>query len=347
MKSKLIVIGNFGENGGNCGQTIKTNVIHRLLKNEYKEDILKFNTNKLSNPFQVLNLINMIFRGDRFIILPAQRMLTILAFLFYFLNKKADYIVIGGWLPEFLDGSNYITKKVVRDNFRLFVETNNMKEKLDARGYLSRVLPNFKDFVKFDLNFITKSRSYDFECVKFAFVSRVIKEKGVLDAIHSIDKVATNHPSKNFELDIYGGVPEKFEKDFKLALNGIKSENLLVNYRGFVEPSNIQNTLILYTFFIFPTYYSGEGFPGCIIDSLSAGLPIIASDWRYNNELVKNGVNGYLHEARNLNSLINTLELVIGLSTKDYEVLIHNCLTESINYHEDVIKLKMKEFSLI
>ena len=47
---------------------------------------------------------------------------------------------------------------------------------------------------------------------------------------------------------------------------------------------------------IFPTYYVGEGFPGTIIDAFSSGIPDIATDWRYNSEIVQNGKTGYIYK---------------------------------------------------
>lgn len=349
MNRKQVVIGNFGEHGkGNCGQTIKTNVIFKLLQEESKEEVLSFNTySLLSSPFKILSLIYTIIRYKKFVVLPAQRALPILAILFYIFNKKAKYIVIGGWLPEFLDSTNKVIKNSVVKQFELFVETKNMREKLKSIGVSSKVLPNFKRFSKLSHQAVMRMKCDRRGETKFVYMSRVIKAKGCLDAMRALYETALIYKNEKFIFDIYGGINDDFNDEFYSTLNSSLTDNLTINYMGFVSPDVVQEKLLNYDFFLFPTYYEGEGFPGCLVDAFSAGVPVIASDWRYNNEIVKNGVNGYLHEARNLNSLINTLELVIGLSTKDYEVLIHNCLAESINYHEDVIKLKMKEFSLI
>jgi glycosyltransferase involved in cell wall biosynthesis len=42
---------------------------------------------------------------------------------------------------------------------------------------------------------------------------------------------------------------------------------------------------------LFPIYYIGEGFAGTAIDAFSAGVPVIASDWKYNSEVIKEGIN--------------------------------------------------------
>ena len=50
---------------------------------------------------------------------------------------------------------------------------------------------------------------------------------------------------------------------------------------------------------IVPTHYEGEGCPGILVEALSVGLPIVASDWKYNDEFVENEVNGFLCETFN------------------------------------------------
>jgi glycosyltransferase involved in cell wall biosynthesis len=45
---------------------------------------------------------------------------------------------------------------------------------------------------------------------------------------------------------------------------------------------------------LFPSFYKGEGFPGVILDAYIAGLPVIASDWNMNSEVVKNGETGII-----------------------------------------------------
>jgi glycosyltransferase involved in cell wall biosynthesis len=45
---------------------------------------------------------------------------------------------------------------------------------------------------------------------------------------------------------------------------------------------------------LFPTYWQGEGFPGAIIDAFVSGVPVIASDWNMNREIIIHEKNGLL-----------------------------------------------------
>ena len=68
----------------------------------------------------------------------------------------------------------------------------------------------------------------------------------------------------------------------------------MFNYKGVLQPEEVLGTLKKYDVLIFPTHYEGEGCPGILVEALSVGLPILASNWKYNDEFVENGVNGFL-----------------------------------------------------
>jgi len=58
---------------------------------------------------------------------------------------------------------------------------------------------------------------------------------------------------------------------------------------------------------IFPTYYYGEGFPATLLEANMAGLPILASNWKYNNEIVIDNTSGYLFEPRNISNIYDCI----------------------------------------
>ena len=54
--------------------------------------------------------------------------------------------------------------------------------------------------------------------------------------------------------------------------------------------------------FVFPSYQ--EGLPVSVIEAMSAGLPIIATDIRGNHDLIQSGKNGYLYTVNDTNTFI-------------------------------------------
>ena len=75
--------------------------------------------------------------------------------------------------------------------------------------------------------------------------------------------------------------------------------------------------------------HDGEGFAGTIIDAYSAGIPVIASDWKYNTELVLDGKTGLIFKSKDEEDLKKKL---ISLLDYDIAFLKTNALSEAQKY---------------
>lgn len=102
-------------------------------------------------------------------------------------------------------------------------------------------------------------------------------------------------------IDFYG---QKTDLYFDEQLNEIG----FYHYKG---PNEVIPTLKKYDALIFPSHYEGEGCPGILVEALSASLPIIASDWKYNSEFISNGDNGFLCDPFNPNDYIEAIKVLL------------------------------------
>ena len=85
---------------------------------------------------------------------------------------------------------------------------------------------------------------------------------------------------------------------------------------------------------LFPTYWDGEGFPGTIVDAFSAGLPVIATDWNCNAEIIENKKNGILYPNEEIRNLTEAIKWM--LNNKDsINELKSNCLISAKKYQPD------------
>ena len=106
-----------------------------------------------------------------------------------------------------------------------------------------------------------------------------------------------------------------------------------VEYKGVVPFAKSTDVLNGYFALLFPTYYQGEGFAGTLIDAMAAGIPVIASDWRYNSEVVESGVNGYLYKPGNLEYIVRkTIEQPMELLQ-----MKENCLKKAHEYTTEAV----------
>ena len=95
---------------------------------------------------------------------------------------------------------------------------------------------------------------------------------------------------------------------------------------------------------MFPTFYEGEGFAGTLIDAFSAGVPVIASDWRYNTEIVEHEKNGLVCAYGDVDSLVASIKNIIDDQIL-YEQMAVLCVESAKKYlPETVIPILTNEF---
>lgn len=131
-----------------------------------------------------------------------------------------------------------------------------------------------------------------------------MKEKGIEDAVDAIMTANTELGFIAFSLDIYGQIDTNQTQWFDDLQ---KRFPYYIQYGGSVSFDKSVNSLKDYFALLFPTYYEGEGFAGTLIDAYSAGVPVIASDWKYNSELVNENV-GYVYPTGNQTAFIGILK---------------------------------------
>jgi glycosyltransferase involved in cell wall biosynthesis len=314
------------------GQAVRSNTILKHLYERYgKKNITILSTNKWkNNPFLFLiDTLILYIQSRNLLILPADNGFKVIVKLYSFFNlffkKDIYYIVIGGFLPELLQKNPSYIKKLRKFKY-IYVQTKGLMRDLNNLGLLNvRILSNFKDLETVELSSLHINKN---KTVKFCTLSRVTIDKGIIDAIESI-KIASDIIGKDrIFLDIYGIVDEKFKSAFfKL----IQDNANLISYKGIINYNETVKYLKDYFCLLFPTYFHGEGFPGCIIDAFHTGLPIIATKWNYNSEIISNGINGFLVDIRNPNNIAKFIIELYNDRNLAYQISKNNQV-ESLKY---------------
>lgn len=310
VRVKVGILGHFGE-GANLlnGQTVKTKIITEELQNQLGQDqVLKFDTHGgwktlLKAPFQVFRALK---NSTNVLIFPAHNGLRVYAPLLsfvkqFFKKRKIHYVVIGGWLPQFLMQRKSLSK-MLRKFDGIYVETNTMKSALEAQEFENvYVMPNCKKLTVLSENELVYPTGVPYKLCTF---SRVMREKGIEDAVNAVVTVNTALGVQAFSLDIYGQVDGAQTEWFDSLRKEFPS---YIRYGGLVPFDKSVDVLKDYFALLFPTYYEGEGFAGTLIDAYSAGVPVIASDWKYNAELVDENV-GCVYPTGDLLAFIDILK---------------------------------------
>lgn len=337
---KIGICGHFGENKTFLdGQTVKTKIITQELKKIYS--LKKVDTyNSKKRIFNILfGLIKLLAQCENVIILPAHNGLKIIAPFLVFFNKifkrKLHYIVIGGWLSKYLEDKESLKESLKKFDY-IYVETSTMKKALENKGFKNIIImPNCKDLKILKEEELVYNTNKPYKLCTF---SRVVKEKGIEDAIEAVKSINENSKEIIYTLDIYGQIDVDYKERFeKLS----KEFPEYIKYKGLVPFDKSVDVLKEYYLLLFPTYYQGEGLAGTLIDAMSAGVPIVASDWRYNKEVI-NSKNGFIFETKNMKKFIDIL-YHLSLDNSLVNKLKSNCLKEALKFDsKQVIKNNLR-----
>lgn len=338
--NKLCIVGAF-TNGVNTsdGQSVKTrNLSAELQKKMGTDNVISIDTQagKLKVMLQVIALY---FRCDSIIMLPAQNGLKVFTPLLYFFNKVAKrnlmYSVIGGWLPSMLETAEGLKSKLMSFDL-ILVETNTMKTKLEALGFTNiTVMPNFKNLHVLEKSDLIISEAKPLKLITF---SRVMKKKGIEDAINVVRRINNECSQAIYHLDIYGSVdPNETEwfDEIKASLPEY------IKYRGVANPQDSVEIIKSYFALLFPTKFFTEGIPGTIIDAYAAGVPVVSAKWESFADVVDDGVTGIGYEFENVDDLYNVLN-----EAKDTPEMLNNlkenCLRKAYEFMPEYAMSKLK-----
>lgn len=331
--AKIGIIGHFGGNENILdGQTIKTKILYEELRRNTKWEIIKVDTYyKNKNPFKLLiKSLKCVLSSKKIIILLSGNGMKFY-FPFLYMCSKIFHIevfhdVIGGNLDQYVQKMPRYQKYL--STFKInWVETEGLKNKLaDVGVHNCKVIPNFKR-----LNIAKIDKKEYSEPFKFCIFSRVMREKGIEIAISSIEKINREAGRKVCELDIYGRIDEGYKDRFN---NIIKDVSNAIEYKGVVEYDKSVDVISAYYALLFPTFWDGEGFPGTIVDALSAGLPVIATDWNCNSEIIENMKNGIIYPNSNIKDLEQAIKYIINNKDKINDMK-KNCVLSAKKYMPD------------
>ena len=158
----------------------------------------------------------------------------------------------------------------------------------------------------------------------FILVSRMVKQKGILDYLEAAKKCFEN--GYNFNFLLIG----QLDSDESITFEQINFYNKYVKFLGRRE--DVKELLVLSDVFVLPTYYR-EGVPRVLLEASAIGLGLIATNMPGCKDVVTDDYNGKLVNIKDIDDLY---EKIVYLGTNN-KVLYRYALNA---------KEKVKEFDL-
>ena len=306
-RRKIAILGHFGGKETFLdGQTIKTKIYYEELRKKTDWDIACIDTYyKRKNPVKLLlqllwnlstrkHIVVLLSRNGRRFFFP------ILSFFAKVRKVRVYHSLIGAELgkqtqddPRFVA---YLNSFAVN-----WVETSKLRDRLESHGVRNaELLPNFKKLQLVDLATLTPPQMPYRLCT----FSRVMKQKGIEDAIEAV-KAANEKLGKEFYvLDIYGQMDTnetQWFEDLKRTFPSCVRYGGQIPYEKSVEV--LKDSLAL----LFPTRFYTEGIPGTIVDAYAAGLPVITARWENYEDVFQEGVTGISYAFGDVEQLTQAL----------------------------------------
>lgn len=146
----------------------------------------------------------------------------------------------------------------------------------------------------------------DGDTIKFLFIGRVMKEKGIDELFEAMQHLIAD--GIKCSLDVLGG----YEEDYKEIIEKYENEGWL-HYFGC--KSDVRPFIANAHCFVLPSWH--EGMANTNLECAASGRPIITSNIHGCLEAVEDGVTGFLCEKKNADSLYDAMKRFAGLQFEE------------------------------
>ena len=234
----------------------------------------------------------------------ADRLISIIRSLH--LKNGVYYWVVGGSFHTMLQEGRFSVETYLFLK-GIFVQGQSMVDALKELGLNNSVyVPNSKL-----INHYGKKEKKNEEKTHFVFLSRIEEYKGCSDIIECVDSLNREGYKGRFDVTFYGH--PSADACYSAKFSDLVKKQSGVEYRGVLNLRDVNNydELAKYDVMLFPTYWHGEGFPGIVIDAYIASLPIIASDWNLNKDVIEDGETGWIIPVHNNEALKEKMKYCI------------------------------------
>lgn len=322
------------------GQTVSTRVWRNELRAFSRKAIVEVDTFEYKKHLGTLalQLLKCLFTCSHIVIMLSgdglKAVLPIVYFAQKLLGKKVYHRVIGGELDRYVD-NNPESARYLNGIEVNWVQSPALVKKLEQRGIRNaEFLENFRSITPIEL---TEQQHFTTAPFRFCTFCRVSAAKGIREALYAVDAVNAKLGEGTATLDLYGPIEEAFAQEFKTLMEeGRKG----ISYKGSVPSEQAVSVLKDYYMHLFPTTWTGEGFPGALIDCYNAALPTIATDWAYNSEYIAEAQTGYLYDWRHQELLQEKIVYAIEHPDEVFAMRA-KCLEEAKKYRAERIVKKV------
>lgn len=146
------------------------------------------------------------------------------------------------------------------------------------------------------------------EKIKFLFVARIMKDKGIDIYLEAAKAIKSKYPNTEFHVCGYCD-----DKNYNGILKEYENKNYII-YHG--EQKDMIPFFEMSHCIVHPSYYP-EGMSNVLLEAAAHGRPIICTNRSGCKETVDNNKTGFIVLIKNAEEVINAVEKIINMSNKE------------------------------
>jgi glycosyltransferase involved in cell wall biosynthesis len=202
----------------------------------------------------------------------------------------------------------------------LIVLSNENKETLERWGVLKPIYKevtviNDNELAGFDIHDALKKRLSS-KTRRILFLARIIKEKGIYEALESFSLIHNKHPMT--ELVIAGEGAELDNVKSFVRERGFHN----VTFAGYIRDEEKRRRFREAHIFFLPSY--AEGCPVSVIEAMAYGLPVVTRSVGGVVDFFENGTNGFISQSLSPCILANHIETLLEDKKLYKTISLHN-----------------------
>ena len=320
------------------GQTVKTRTLYRYLVRRFGASnirVVDTRDYRRETGRVVRELLRCLHECDDVVVLLSsggrRTLFPILWLASTALGVRIYHDLIGGSLADDVEADPSGLLVHYLNSFEVnWVETRALADRLSALGVRNAShLPNFKDVDDVDVDPHAPPSGPPY---RLCTLSRVTPEKGIDNAVRAVAAINGDGPPV-VTLDVFGPIEPSYEERFRRLVDSVPH----VRYAGRVPPERAAAAVSGHFALIFPTEWTGEGVPGTIIDAMHAGLPVVASRWRYYHEMLQDGVTGLSYDFDRPELLEATIRELLALPDEELAAMRRATLERARAYAPEAV----------
>jgi glycosyltransferase involved in cell wall biosynthesis len=275
----------------------------------------------------------------------------------YFVSNKTKSVMRISGYQKIADPANGIYHKTIRQRQRQILENRSYKKAKNIFGpsyFLANIIamefnkpveviesPNEKKEINLDSSII-KEIEGKINGKKFGlFFGRLAQIKGLLDVAEILDEFLTKHPSHYFVI-IGKDMGYKGSTSLNYILEKVgKHEDRLIYYKE-QHHEKLMPVIQKADFILMPSRI--ENFPNACVEAMSFKKIVIAPRGISFEQLIEDGVSGFLCENANPTDLLSVIEKVVNLPVEKKKEIELNAGETIKRLHPDITIKKLIDY---